>query len=160
MKCQKCRRTVTRKSKFCAHCGAPVTPRASSGHVTQRKTIPISYALGLAGLGILVGFLVFRVSSDSQLPASPAGFSNAAAVGTPEVLDIAREFMCPCGTCSDPLDSCDCDHKNGAHEVRGFILEQLQAGHKKPHIMEMVRDRYAASATGFMPPINLEVPKR
>ena len=58
------------------------------------------------------------------------------------VIEIAKEFNCPCGKCDHRLDSCSCDHPNGALEIKNFIAKQLGQGPKKPHIMEMVQDKY------------------
>ncbi len=141
MKCQSCQQTVTRKSRYCPNCGAAVIPRHSQSQPNAKsKSLTLPYAAALVGAGVLVGFLIFKFgasNSGSEYNANvPVALQSAA------VLDVAREFMCPCGNCSDPLDTCTCDHPHGAFEVKGFIAQQLAAGHKKPHIVEMVQQKY------------------
>lgn len=158
MKCQKCHSTVTRKSKFCPNCGTPVTPRTSQKRSQPQSKMPLGYALALVGLGILAGISILKLSetpTNQSLPRSFDAQSSLAGQGG-AVMDIAREFMCPCGTCTDPLDVCDCDHKGGAQEVKGFIAQKLREGHKKPHIMEMVQTEFAAKRRGIPPLLNLD----
>lgn len=144
MKCQSCNQTITRRSKFCPNCGAPVIPRKSQKQTQPKAKLPIYYAIGLVGLGILVGFAIFKYTSNSESNSFQAvsNFRNSQPIQSAEVLDIAREFICPCGSCSDSLDECTCDQKNGALEVKRFIAQKLREGHKKPHIVEMVQEKY------------------
>ncbi len=60
----------------------------------------------------------------------------------PMVYNVASQFNCPCGSCNDGLEICDCEMKNGASEVRAFIYAQLQSGHKPFHVAEMVEQRW------------------
>lgn len=145
MKCQNCQHTVTRKSKFCPKCGERILPRTSSQKAGRGRNISVGYTLGLVGLGILIGFAVFKYSSESldQTNRTTPNLQVGSSVQSPAVLDIAKDFICPCGSCSDPLDTCQCDHPNGALEVKGFISQKLQEGHKKPHIVEMLMEKYA-----------------
>ncbi|MFQ6116163.1 MAG: zinc-ribbon domain-containing protein [bacterium] len=161
MKCQNCHHTVTRKSKFCPNCGTPIAARKSRPQ--QSKTqLPLGYALVLVMLGILIGFLIFKYTSNSgtDFSQTTTGIQGSQAIQSAAVLDIAQEFMCPCGSCSDPLDVCNCDHKNGALEVKSFIAQKLREGHKKPHIVEMVQEKYGglknktAPSFDFVPPSN------
>ncbi|MFQ5605108.1 MAG: hypothetical protein ACE5HS_17730 [bacterium] len=144
MKCQNCHNTVTRKTKYCPQCGEPVVARTSAREAPPKAKLPLGHALGLVGLGIILGYAILQFSSNSSSPTNQpvVNFQNTAAELNTVVLDIAKEFMCPCGTCSDPLDTCTCDHENGALKVKGFIAQQVRAGHKKPHIVEMVQTKY------------------
>ncbi|MFQ5750672.1 MAG: zinc-ribbon domain-containing protein [bacterium] len=160
MKCQKCHHTVTRKSKFCPNCGTSVVPRTAQKPEPTKTGLPLSYGIGLVGIGILVGFAIFKYTSNPGMNSIQAvsNVQNSPKIQSAAVLDIAREFTCPCGTCSDPLDICDCDHKNGAVEVKSFIAQKLQEGHKKPHIIEMVQTTYGGQKKTSEPIFNLEPP--
>lgn len=147
MKCQNCHRNVTRKSKFCSHCGNAIVPRTSGKSEQQSLKMSISNAMMFVGLGIVISLLIVVLNKDSKEPPLQQGlnFSNAMTIQSPAVLDIAREFMCFCGTCTDRLFECDCEHPKGALEVKSFILQQIRGGHKKPHIVEMVANRFGSS---------------
>ncbi|MFQ5824201.1 MAG: zinc-ribbon domain-containing protein [bacterium] len=160
MKCQNCHHTVTRKSKFCTNCGTPVAPRSSQKRTQPKTRLPISYAFGLIGLGILVGIAIIKFienSSNNSFQAA-SNIQKSQQIQSAAVLDIAKEFMCPCGSCSDPLDECTCDHKNGALEVKTFIAQKLQEGHKKPHIVEMVQEKYGSLQSRTNPNFKFEMP--
>ncbi len=141
MKCQNCQQTVIRKSHYCPNCGAPVVPRSSQHQPTHKsKSLTVGYTVALVGVGMLAGFLIFKFGTSES--GSENNANVPAALQSAAVLDVAREFMCPCGNCNDPLDTCTCDHPKGAFEVKGFIAQQLAAGHLKPHIVEMVQQKY------------------
>ncbi|MFQ5707850.1 MAG: hypothetical protein ACE5HO_10400 [bacterium] len=144
MKCQNCNQIIARKSKFCPNCGEEVKFRSSVKNAKQGSGIPMVYGFGLLGLGILLGFALFKFSLQSGDTAAPtvSSFGSPAAIQSPAVLDIAKDFICPCGTCNDPLDVCTCDNPNGAVEVKSFIAQKLREGHKKPHIVEMLTKEY------------------
>ncbi len=148
MKCTNCNQTVTRKSRFCPNCGSPVQPRRSQRSAAPQRPSPV-YSAILLGIGVVLGATLVKLTSDRpvRMPATAApaalNLPVTADISSPAVLDIAREFMCFCGTCEDRLDVCDCEHDNGALEVKGFIAQKLREGHKKPHILELVREQYA-----------------
>lgn len=146
MKCQNCNHTVTKKSKFCPNCGEKIVFRSSQNPSQSGTKIPFVYVIGLVLLGGIIGFGIFKLNSNSTSVNTQtrdvSNFQNLAAIQSAAVLDIAKEFMCPCGDCNDPLDVCNCDDKNGAIEVKSFIAQKLQEGHQKPHIMEMVQAKY------------------
>jgi len=124
--------------------------------------MPFGYVLGLLGVGIVIGFAVFKYSSTYERNTSPA-VANLTAnppVQTAAVLDVAKQFLCPCGNCNDQLDVCDCEHKNGALEVKAFIAEQFRLGHKKPHITEMVMQRFAPKKSASAPLFEFDQPVR
>lgn len=141
MKCQSCHQTVTRKGQYCPNCGTPIIPRSSQNQpALQSKPIKLVSALALIAAGALVGFLIFKFAGSDSGSENNADFPLA--LQSPAVLEVAKEFACPCGNCNDALDTCTCDHPKGAFEVKGFIAQQLAAGHKKPHIVEMVQQKY------------------
>jgi cytochrome c-type biogenesis protein CcmH/NrfF len=154
MKCPNCHQTVTRKSKFCANCGNPISFRQSRQPVKTQKKLPLSLAIVLVGLGIVVGLAIFKFASkpatNTVLPV--ANVQSA-------VLDIASEFTCPCGSCSDGLDVCTCDAPRGAVEARNFIAQKIQEGHERPHIVEMVQKKYGSLRNTSNPVFKFETPK-
>ncbi len=161
MKCQNCNHTVTRKSKFCPNCGDTIIPRTSQKQASVHKGIPIQFGIGLIGLGILVGFLIFKYASDSGDNSVQTNliYQSSHAQYSAAVLDIARDFMCNCGNCGDDtVEDCNCEHKNGALEVKNFILQKVQEGHKKPHIVALVQEKYGGLKKESEPLFKLESP--
>ncbi len=160
MKCQNCSRTVTRKTKFCPNCGNRIVSKRSEKSTQSKASIPLSYALAFIGVGLVIGIIIANFDSDSG-NGSTLAVSNGASsqvIQSSAVLDIAKDFMCPCGSCSDPLDACQCDHDNGALEVKNFIAQKLQEGHKKPHIVEMLSQSYPGLTPNPMNSFQLDLP--
>ena len=142
MKCLNCHHTIARKSKFCPHCGTAVVHHTSPRHEqAQKPKLPTYYWIALLALGALLGIMAVMIVQNQNTVIEPAS-NLLEPVQDSKVLEVAREFMCPCGSCSDELETCGCDHKNGALEVKAFISEQLQNGHLKPHIIEMVQTQF------------------
>lgn len=158
MKCQKCNHTVTRKSKFCPHCGSPIVPRSSSRKRPATSRPYLAYAIVFGLLGLLLGVVITKFSEADQQPAP--GHNHPLDIQSAAVLDIAKEFHCFCGTCDDRLDVCDCTHPKGAEEVKGFIAQKLQEGHKKKHIVEMVQQAYGLAGLDLkqLPPLDAPPP--
>ena len=160
MKCKKCRHTVTRNSQFCPNCGERIVHQQSDRTAKKQPGIPIGAAVGLLAFGIFLGFAIFKLTSTPNNKVSQTGpiVSNIALGQNAAVAEIAQDFMCPCGTCNDPLNECTCEHKHGAAEVKGFIAQQLQAGHKKPHIVAMLKEKYAGLRSVSAPPFKFVPP--
>ncbi len=150
MKCQNCRSTVTRKSKFCTSCGERIVPRTSAPAHKAKPVMPVSYAFVLVAVGVVFGFVVFKFSAKPIVSAFPTSseMPGVSSIQSAAVSDVARELMCPCGSCSDPLDPCQCDHPDGAVTVKAFIAQKLAEGHKKPHIIDMVHEKYGDKSKG------------
>lgn len=159
MKCQKCKRTVTRKSKFCAHCGSPVVHRSTPKKQSKPKLQP-GYLVALLFIGALVGYGISKITSQNQraAPISTVGGRSSAGSLSAQIIDIAREFNCPCGTCDHSLEVCSCEHPNGALEIKNFIAQLLMQTHKKPHIMEMVQAKYGGLKEPAKEPLKLDFP--
>jgi hypothetical protein len=161
MKCQECSRTVTRKSKFCAHCGSPVVFRSSPKKQSKQKLQPV-YIISLLIVGAMVGYGISKIGSKNQDVSSISTFDGSGSNGalSSQVFEISKAFNCPCGTCEHSLESCSCEHPNGAVEIKNFIAQQLNQTHKKPHIIEMVQAKYGGlksktePAFQFNPPTN------
>lgn len=158
MKCKICHNSVTTDHKFCPHCGNRMLRRPSAG---QGPTLSLKQGMVLLLFGLFFGYAFFYVASDSgKDQAATAPSKNKSTVTSVAVNEIASEFMCPCGSCNDVLDQCTCEHENGAVEVKGFIAGKIAEGHKKPHIIQLVRDQFNAqpSEAGTLvipkPPIN------
>lgn len=65
-----------------------------------------------------------------------ASFTNRA--------EIIAHFTCPCGQCEmDELKDCDCEHPNGATEVKRFIDEKINEGsYTVAGVVELVENKY------------------
>ena len=146
MKCQNCNRTITRKSKFCPHCGNEVILKKAMEQKFQKPKTTIGYSVILVAVGIILGFVITKFSENVNAPIeqnTASTITDAQVAFNPQVNQIARRFICPCGNCEDSIDVCSCEHKNGALEVKAFIAQQLQDGHKERHIIEMVQQKYS-----------------
>lgn len=63
--------------------------------------------------------------------------------GDPRIEAIASRFLCSCGNCGDDtVWACDCEHPNGALEVKGFIANQLAQGTSVDAVTELVKKKY------------------
>lgn len=58
--------------------------------------------------------------------------------------EIYSAFKCPCGQCSiDDLKDCNCTHKNGAIEIKSFIVDLINKGsYTVNDIIRIVDERY------------------
>lgn len=102
---------------------------------------------GAVLVGVLIGAIAMYMRGGTPQSAGQNGFDPRIrgpqlASMYPAVYQVASQFTCPCGTCTDGLEVCDCEMKNGAAEARAFIYAQLQAGHKPFHVIELVANRY------------------
>lgn len=159
MKCHRCNHTVTKKSKFCPNCGEKIVPRSSQNQTHAGVKIPFGYVIGLVLLGGIVGFAIFKLSSTSaNTHTHDVSNVQSSVLQSVAVLEVAREFMCPCGDCKDALDVCTCDDKNGAIAVKSFIAQKLQEGHQKPHIIEMVQAKYGGLKKNSNPTFKFDSP--
>jgi len=147
MKCPNCNHVTSRESKFCPNCGEKIVVQRKSAQADKSAFPAPGYSIGLLALGILIGFAIFKLSSTPATqtvapPAPQAAPFQGTVTQSAAVIDIAKDFMCPCGKCNDALDVCSCDHPKGAYEVKGFIAQKLQEGHEKPHIVELLHQQY------------------
>lgn len=152
MKCANCNRTVTKKSKFCPDCGSPVGQRRTQPAKKASRKLTAAQGAVLVGVGIFLGVMILKLSEGTPTSGTSSSAALQAGLQSPAVLEIAGEFDCFCGSCDDRLDVCTCEHDNGALEVKGFILQKLQEGHHKPHIIEMVKETYGSGAMNFPVP--------
>jgi len=145
MKCHECGRHITPRSKFCPYCGKPASPRR--GHKTNARTAkpnwPLYVTLVIAGVAIGVLAVRWLQKPDSMAASQfdPTLRGEQLAQLYPAVYEVASQFNCPCGSCSDGVEVCDCEMVRGAAEVRLFIYQLLQA-HHPPHVIEMVAEKY------------------
>ncbi len=148
MKCNNCHRKVQKRDRFCPHCGARVVGRqprpqkAASGMSTNWPMLA-----GAVLVGVLIGAVAMYMRGGQPQAAQQNRFDPRLhgpqlAAMFPLVYQVASQFTCPCGTCDDGLELCDCEMENGAAEARAFIYAQLQAGHKPFHVIELVEQRY------------------
>jgi hypothetical protein len=152
MYCPNCGRKTTRRSKFCPDCGENLSnPLPKKAKKTESRGVPLHYVLAILAAGILLGVVIIKMFNGRN-ETTPEILADVPSIHSAAVLDIASEFNCPCGTCKDSLDECDCDHKNGAIEIKSFIAQQLLR-HHKPHIVEMVQKQYGGlKSQSTLPP--------
>lgn len=161
MKCVNCGRHASRQAKYCESCGHPLTLRRSAPTETPSQPQWVLLSAILIG-GILLGAVVMYFSQDkSQTVAVTTSAFDPKLRGAqlqaafPEVYQVAAEFTCPCGSCTDGVEVCDCEMVKGASELRQFIFDNLNAGHHPPHVIEMVEARYGYRKSS-RPPITFE----
>ena len=103
--------------------------------------------LALVAGGVLLGaFAVQWLDRKEPAAHNHAHFDGtlrgeALAAQYPAVYQVAAEFICPCGTCTDGLEVCDCGMVKGSTEVRTKIHELLQV-HHAPHVIELIEAEY------------------
>lgn len=165
MKCQSCGHTVTRRAQFCAHCGAGVVMRVNEQKAAPEKPRwPIYAALILGGL-VAGALMVYFIIQPKNAPTGRTHFDGtlhgaALAQQYPDVYEVASQFICPCGTCTDGLEVCDCGMPKGSTEVRTLIYQLLQQ-HHVPHVIELIDKQYGYrknSATPTLPTPSSNVP--
>ena len=150
MKCAQCHRTVHKRDRFCPNCGAPIRFRQHAApRPAPRSTLNWPALLAAIAFGVLIGAFAMYSNSKKQVPAASASGFNPMLRGPqlasmfPQVYQVASQFNCPCGSCSDGLEVCDCNMTNGAAQVRQFIYDQLTVGgHLPSHVIEMVEQRW------------------
>ncbi len=104
--------------------------------------------LALVAGGVLLGALAMQLlqQKEPSPPTTHAHFDGtlrgeALAAQYPAVYQVASEFICPCGTCTDGLEVCDCAMAKGSTEVRTKIHDLLQL-HHAPHVIQLVEAEY------------------
>lgn len=162
VKCPSCGRRVSPRSRFCEFCGEPFVSKESAPREKTKDTNWILLAAVLIS-GVLLGAMVMYFTKDESQQVAratqifdPKLRGQELAALFPEVYQVAVEFICPCGTCTDDgLEVCDCEMVKGASEGRQFIYDNLTAGHHPPHVIEMVDAKYGYRKNN-RPPITFE----
>lgn len=166
MKCQSCSRKVHKKDRYCPYCGEMISPRgqgSSAGRQRSGSETNWFIIIGAVAAGILLGVIAMYSWFPRTSTGSPGGFDptlrgQALLAQYPQVYEVASHFTCPCGSCTDGLEICDCTMKDGAAEVRSFIYAQLQSGHLPPHIIEMVAQRWGHRKSQPLQKFNPAIP--
>jgi len=163
MKCPECGRHIAPRVKFCPYCGQSASPRGS--HKTPSPTTKPNWPLYLTLViaGIAIGVLAFRWLQKQEPVTAAATASNfdptlrgeLLAQQYPAVHEVASQFNCPCGTCNDGIEVCDCEMERGAAEIRQFIYQLLQI-HETPHAIELVAQKYGARKNGTAESLQFE----
>jgi hypothetical protein len=170
MKCTHCSRHISPRAKFCPYCGKPVAPRRNTSRAAATQSrLPLYAALVVAG--VAVGALsIYWLQKTEAGTTSANGFDptlrgEQLARLYPAVYEVASQFICPCGTCEDGLEVCDCGMARGSSEVRMFIYQLLQV-HQPAHAVELVEKEYGHRKTGAsslkfekLPPPNADTPQ-
>jgi hypothetical protein len=157
MKCQACGRHIAPNIKFCPHCGKPASPRQSDKPRAQSTKSKWPLYVMLVIVGIAIGVFAFRwLQEQKPATAAAAGFDptlrgEQLAQLYPAVFEVASQFNCPCGSCSDGIEVCDCEMERGAAEVRLFIYQLLQV-HQPAHAIEIVAQKYGHRKDGAAAP--------
>lgn len=160
MKCSSCGHRVTRRAKFCDACGALIIPRAKTATPTPADSRTWFFGALLLAAGLAAGaLLMYLANRPSSAGHTHNGFDSslrgeALAAQYPQVYEVAAQFICPCGSCTDGLEVCDCDMKNGSFQVRNEIYQLLQV-HEVPHVVALIAERHGhrkAGATSPAPP--------
>ncbi|MGK9368369.1 double zinc ribbon domain-containing protein [Melioribacter sp. Ez-97] len=85
-------------------------------------------------------------TTEIKYPSSPAKGINASAQSATfaDINNIYSAFNCPCGQCGiDELKDCNCNHPNGATEVKRFIRDKIAENkYSVDQIIELVDKRY------------------
>ena len=162
MKCQACGHVVQRRAQFCPHCGQPVVPRTrGQSREFARPRWPLLLAM-VAG-GVLLGAVAVQLLNQRESPADDHvhfdGTLHGATLASqyPQVYQVAAEFICPCGTCTDGLEVCDCGMTRGSTEVRTKIYELLRV-HHVPHVIELIEAEYGYRKSKSSSSLNLPGP--
>ncbi|MCF7803065.1 MAG: zinc ribbon domain-containing protein [Candidatus Marinimicrobia bacterium] len=153
MYCTQCGNEIKKQNaKFCPSCGAATKGKDKKQKQPQKKssgklgkngiTIPIpALVLGVLGI-IVVGFILMSGNdAPQQTMTSPEQQALRA-----EVIQVAEQFMCPCGDCNDNLAACDCAAPGGATEVKRFIQNGLEDGKTVEQMAAAVSMKYQVSA--------------
>ena len=147
MKCQACGHVVQRRAQFCHHCGKPIIMRTRA---PENKAASPRWPLviGLVAGGVLLGAVAVQwlTPKETATQVTHNHFDGtlrgeALAARYPNVYQVASEFICPCGTCTDGLEVCDCVMPKGSSEVRTKIHDLLQV-HEVPHAIALVEEEY------------------
>lgn len=145
MKCLSCGHHVIKRAKYCDACGAPIVPRVSVREESTRKSWHLMAVI--LTIGIVVGAgSVYLLTKPQEAAHNHADFDPslrgaALAQRYPGVYEVASQFICPCGSCTDGLEVCDCDMIKGSFQVRAEIFSLLQT-HEPPHVIELITARY------------------
>ncbi|MCA9735057.1 MAG: hypothetical protein H6696_14665 [Deferribacteres bacterium] len=146
MFCPKCGQKSTRKSKYCTGCGAGLsrnTRKVRTKAARHNKSFSW-FPLILVCLALIVIVVVYPGKNNKR---SQPGKDHS--IRSFAVLEIAEGFDCFCGECDHQLKECECGHKNGAKEVKNFIAQKLKEGHHKPHVVDMVKEKYGSGKLIF-----------
>ncbi|RMF06779.1 MAG: hypothetical protein D6762_08765 [Candidatus Neomarinimicrobiota bacterium] len=107
----------------------------------KRKTSRFSLE-GVILVGLLATFLVVMMAGWFQASTSrittPPEPDELTAV-SPITMDIAQQFDCSCGTCSDNAAECQC---STAKATRNFIEKQVRQGKSEQEIIHDVQSLF------------------
>jgi hypothetical protein len=112
--------------------------------------------VALVTVGVLLGAVMVYFIVGKNTPAEVSAFDGRLrgaelAQKFPAVYEVASQFICPCGTCTDGLEVCDCGMPRGSTEVRTKIYELLRQ-HHVPHVVEIIAAEYGYRKNAATPP--------
>lgn len=149
MHCEHCGNEVSLNDTLCPWCDAPLTEKKSENRQEARGkaapppkqgitvSIPVALTVGVIVVAALT-FLILR-NTGSPKAMSETVMNNQ---WSPQVVSVAKQFTCPCGTCTDNLLICNCDDPGGAFEAKTFIQKGVQAGKTPDQMVQAVALKY------------------
>ncbi|MEE9165938.1 MAG: hypothetical protein V3U24_00530 [Candidatus Neomarinimicrobiota bacterium] len=107
---------------------------------TRRETATIlGRILPVFGVAILILGIWIGVFLENRNESEKSAQSTAEVFGA-TTIEVARGFVCPCGSCGDEsLTVCVCPT---ALEAKRFIEANLKEGHTPAEVVEMVKNVY------------------
>ena len=97
---------------------------------------------------VMLAFVVAVVAFKLGFHVHPEADIDRAAIATaelsfPEMKEIERQFVCPCGRCGElELEVCECDGPGGAMEMKTTIARALRSGSSADEIVAKVSEQY------------------
>ena len=97
---------------------------------------------------VMLAFVVAVVAFKLGFHVHPEADIDRAAIATaelsfPEMKEIERQFVCPCGRCGElELEVCECDGPGGAMEMKTTIARALRSGSSVDEIVAKVSEQY------------------
>lgn len=114
------------------------------------KIAPLYIFLAIIGIALIL-VLLHPWHTGQERPQDFKGSSSSLQTIDPQLnnqmVQIADQFMCPCGECKHSLTECDCDMPRGAVEVKSFIIQGLQQGRTPAQVVSAVEMKYGHRRT-------------
>ena len=104
----------------------------------------------LLACGLLGGLLLGSARTAPEAVPTQQSVAAARPVANlpPELTQLMRTWMCPCGSCQDALLDCACNDANGAREVTGYVRGLHAEGVPLEEIRKRAIERYGATVVG------------
>jgi cytochrome c-type biogenesis protein CcmH/NrfF len=149
-KCRNCGHFNELEALYCVTCGEEMI-KVSNENFNRPSVGPtyktIALVIGmifLAGLAVKLAITLSKGGGVSGLNSAAAPISTPAAkVDEAQVVAVAKNFKCACGSCGElPLVTCNCDMPKGSVEEKRFIREKLAEGFTVEQVIEQLDKKY------------------